>query len=78
MGAMTSPARCMLLHRSRRQHYSPVLFRGRGLVDIMSLPEATRALWPRLRELTCRSDGTAAEGSLDGHPGAVAKRQRGQ
>ena len=71
-GALTSPARCLILHRSRRQHFSPVRHRGCGLIDIMALPEGTRALWPRLRTLTC----TAAS------PPAAAeeqnKRQRGR
>lgn len=39
-------ARCVLLHRSRRQHFSPVFFDGQGVVEIAALPEQTRALWP--------------------------------
>ena len=40
---------CVLLHRSRRQHFSPCFFRGRGVIEVAELPARTRALWPKLR-----------------------------
>jgi len=40
-----SAARFVLLHRSRRAHYSPVLFDGRGTSELTSLPLPTRQLW---------------------------------
>ena len=43
--------RCVLLHRSRRQHFSPCFFRGQGVVEVAELPARTRALWPRLSEV---------------------------
>ena len=44
--ALGEPSRrCVLLHRSRRQHYNPVFFDGQGCWDIDALPGATRALW---------------------------------
>ena len=82
MGAISSPAHCLILHRSRRQHFSPVFFRGRGLVEIASLPPQTRALWPRLRELTCSEDMMRLAATDGGGASAFpeqgcAKRQRG-
>ena len=40
--------RVVLLHRSRRQHYSPVFLDGKGTIDVSALPLATAALWPAL------------------------------
>ena len=55
--------RLVLLHRSRRQHYSPVFFDGRGVFELDSLPSATRHLWPALRlaagTSTSSANGTA-------------------
>lgn len=43
-----SAARVVILHRSRRQHFSPVRFDGGGACAPSALPAATRALWPKL------------------------------
>lgn len=43
-----SVTRVALLHRSRRQHYSPIFFDGCGVLEANELPAATRALWPTL------------------------------
>ena len=67
-------ARLVLLHRSRRQHYSPVFLDGRGVFDAASLPSSTRGLWPVL--------GAGARASADdghgggGKPKRLLKRQR--
>jgi len=46
VGAPSS--RVVLLHRSRRQHYSPILLDNKGVLDTSELPAATRALWPAI------------------------------
>ena len=46
-GELNNP-HAVLLHRSRRMHYNPILFEGTGVVDVNVLPPATRALWPGL------------------------------
>ena len=43
-----SAARVVMLHRSRRQHFSPIRFDGGGACAPSALPAATRALWPKL------------------------------
>ena len=43
-----SAAHVVILHRSRRQHFSPVRFDGGGACAPSALPAATRALWPKL------------------------------
>jgi hypothetical protein len=61
--------RCVLMHRSRRQHFSPAFYRGQGVVESSALPARTRALWPKLREVvSAPSSGTPVE--------AAAKRQK--
>ena len=40
--------RVVMLHRSRRQHYSPIFLEGRGVVEVEDLPTTTRSLWPTL------------------------------
>jgi len=41
--------RCLLLHRSRRQHFSPCFLDGHGVFDVDALPTQTRELWPLLK-----------------------------
>ena len=43
-----SADRVVILHRSRRQHFSPVRFDGGAACAPSALPAATRALWPKL------------------------------
>ena len=43
-------ARACILHRSRRQPFTPCFFRGKGIVEVSELPPRTRALWPKLSE----------------------------
>ena len=38
----------VVLHRSRRQHYSPVVVNGSGHITLFRLPAATAKLWPCL------------------------------
>ena len=38
---------CVILHRSRRQHYNAVLFDSKGKIATSDLPTATAALWFR-------------------------------
>ena len=66
--------RVLLLNRSRRQHYSPVFYHGRGVVEVSALPAATRALWPSLGGSDERLCDAADRGS--GETAAAAKRPR--
>ena len=45
---------CVLLHRSRRQHFTPLFYRGSGVIQVDSLPAVTRQLWPKLE---CSPEG---------------------
>jgi hypothetical protein len=63
-GEATSSRVC-LLHRSRRQHYSPIFLNGRGVMAFDTLPPATRRLFP-----------AAAAGQTDDHRGDGGKRAR--
>ena len=68
---------CVLLHRSRRQHFSPCFFRGRGVINVAELPAQTRALWPKLSEvqaLSADSSGDICPPSASQPP---AKRRKG-
>lgn len=38
----------MLIHRSRRQHFSAVVINKQSTIPIADLPLATRSLWPSL------------------------------
>ena len=66
----------MLLHRSRRQHYSPIFLDGtHGLVDVAALPPTTRGLWKQLKQLeplptssSCGTDGPAERTSTGADP----------
>ena len=40
--------RCVILHRSRRQHYNAVVVDERPTTTLQGLPAATRALWPAI------------------------------
>lgn len=48
VGAAPDRAHCVVLHRSRRQHYNAVVIDGKALICIRDLPRATKALWPAL------------------------------
>ena len=37
---------CVVLHRSRRQHYNAVIINDMPVIQFTDLPVATRALWP--------------------------------
>uniref|UniRef100_A0A7S1Z761 Uncharacterized protein n=1 Tax=Trieres chinensis TaxID=1514140 RepID=A0A7S1Z761_TRICV len=39
---------CVMLLRSRRQHYDAVVIGGQRMFRVEELPEATRNLWPNL------------------------------
>ena len=70
--------RCVLLHRSRRQHYSPIFFDACGVVEITSLPSATRELWPRSDALTGAGRGAGSggrESDPDGDGGSKRRRR---
>lgn len=38
--------RAVMLHRSRRQHFSAIFWHGEGVMALQRLPELTRSLWP--------------------------------
>ena len=56
--------RVVILHRSRRQHYSPVFLDGKGVLEVSELPPTTRARWPGLGRVEASS--SAPKGGDDG------------
>ena len=56
--------RVVILHRSRRQHYSPVFLDGKGVLEVSELPPTTRARWPGLGREEAAS--SAPKGGDDG------------
>ena len=60
--------RVVMLHRSRRQHYSPIFLDGRGVVEVSELPATTRSLWPALITGTIM-----AASSVGGHASASSR-----
>jgi hypothetical protein len=70
--------RLVLLHRSRRQHYSPVFLDGKGVFDVHSMPTATRDLWPALRSAACEegSVSTTAAAAAAGDTENAKKRTK--
>ena len=72
--ALRAASHCVILHRSRRQHYTPVFYQGRGKVAIADLPSATRALWPRLEDHAGESSAAppADEAPCDAPPASRA------
>ena len=76
--------RLVLLHRSRRQHYSPVFLDGKGVFDVDSVPTATRALWPALRcaeaasasASACDDSGTTQASSSSKSDGNAKRRRK--
>jgi hypothetical protein len=57
-----SPRRCVLLHRSRREHFSAVFFDGRGVFDAAALPRPTLELWPSSCGLRAGAGADATDG----------------
>ena len=64
--------RCVLIHRSRRQHFTPCFFRGRGVIEAAELPSQTRALWPKLRDVASAAAAAAAAASASAAASAAA------
>lgn len=65
-------AQCVVLHRSRRAHYSPVFLDGIGVIGLDALPDATRALWP-----TCATLGSALATPQESRDGSSTEPARG-
>lgn len=65
-------AQCVIIHRSRRQHFTPCFFRGRGVVEAAELPNQTRALWPKL------SDVASASASASSSSAAATRDEEAQ
>lgn len=63
---------CLILHRSRRQHYSPVFFRGQGVLTVSQLPAATARLWPKLLEQHASLNASVEGGHASLHTSCVA------
>ena len=82
---------CVVLHRSRRQHYNAVIINDMPVIQFTDLPVATRALWPSQNFVdTLRTEGpatgpadvassisTAIDLTDDADPGAVPVGRRG-
>lgn len=51
---------CVVLHRSRRQHYNAVIINDRPTIQFADLPAPTRALWPSQNIVDEARVGTAA------------------
>ena len=65
-------ARVAMLHRSRRQHYSPIFLEGAGVVEVANLPPATRRLWPKLGGAAPEESGGSQEAAGDAAGAAAA------
>lgn len=81
VGGEPGCTRVVLLHRSRRQHYSPIFVGGKGCLDVTELPVSTRALWGAALGSGAGSSSSASAsscgtGSGAGGDGAGGKRQR--
>ena len=69
-------SRVVLLHRSRRQHYSPVFIDGKGVLDVSELPAATRALWPSLTSGTPSAAAMEPSSDVASSKHSAGKRKR--
>lgn len=79
IGAAGGRQGCVVLHRSRRQHFNAVeiVAGGRGALGVLELPEATRALWPPLKEAAAEAAAGAAGAGGGGGAGAASCSQMG-
>ena len=66
VGAAAERTDCVIIHRSRRQHFSAVLLQGKGKIPIAKLPVPTRALWPAL---SCHQNQAAVAEQRKQSPG---------
>ena len=60
VGAAAERTDCVIIHRSRRQHFSAVMLQDQGTLPIAELPVATRALWPSLALAQAEGRGEVA------------------
>mmetsp|Transcript_41058 Transcript_41058/g.97429 ORF Transcript_41058/g.97429 Transcript_41058/m.97429 type:complete len:207 (-) Transcript_41058:93-713(-) len=66
--------KAVLLHRSRRQHYSPIFIGWKGVVDLATLPSRTRSLWPSLSDFS----STNASATETSQAPAAARAESGR
>ena len=67
--------RCVIIHRSRRQHFTPCFFRGRGVVEAAELPRQTRALWPKLSDVAPASASACSSSTAAATQGEEAQKR---
>jgi hypothetical protein len=64
-----SAGRVVMLHRSRRQHFSPIFLDSKGNLEVGELPPATRVRWPGL-------GGAGAQAAVGAPPASGGDAQK--